>query len=264
MRLRYWLTCSLFLLLPLSLSAEQSKEDRLHSLFLQGVQLRESGKPTEALKVFEQIIAEEPKAPGSLFMAGNICADARDNEKAIDYLNRFHEIEPSNFQAIIRLIQCNQALRRDAAVEPLRKELYALRDSHWIAGLSDELSYVRERIPEEKGSQVIIEEYFSYKKPPFFLWEAKEVSAEGKVTRRLVLSYDEAATKKMVDSDPRLAGVEAFFLSEFVLKNGEMAQINIYRQESARPSYKICRSWFLDAIHQPPTPLLVQPIEKRS
>ena len=225
--------------------------------FRQGVELANAGKPVEALKIFDGIIAEEPKARGSLFYAGFVCSQMGEHAKGAEYLKKFRELEPKDFKGLILSIQVNQALKRAPAVENLRRELYDVRKGTNTPGLSDAQMYVREKILSDKGTLSVISEFFDYQKEPYRLWQVEQLDADGNVARHLVLSYSPDDTKKLQEKDPK---AEMFFLGEYVIREGKIVQVNIYRQEFAKPTYEQCRDWMLGALKVPPKPLAVSPI----
>ncbi len=232
-------------------TSDPAKIAELQTRFKGGVDLFNSGKNDEALKVFTAILAEEPKARGSLFFAAFINLHQGKYEQAAALADRFLELEPKDFKGIVLAIQANQALKRTAKVEALRATLFTLRDTITpVPGLVDARTmYIRERILSDDGRNIIFCEYFDYKNEPFVLYMAEQVDSVGKPVRRLVLSYDSQSKDK-----------ESFALSEYVIVNSEIKQINIYRQENARPDYLTCRQWMLDAIKAPPKPLYSAPV----
>jgi tetratricopeptide (TPR) repeat protein len=237
-------------------TADPAKLADYQKRFRQGVELANEGKPWEALKIFDAIIAEEPKAKGSLFSAGSIYATMGDYAKAVEYLKKFREVDPKDFRGLILSIQINQALKRTAMVENLRRELYDLRRGSNIPGLSDKIMYVREKAVGDKGKFNVISEFFDHKEEPYRLWQVEQVDDTG-VLRHIVLSYSPEDTKTLREKDPR---AEMFFLGEYVIREGKIAQVNIYRQEFAKPSYEQCRDWMLSALKTPPKPLAISPL----
>jgi tetratricopeptide (TPR) repeat protein len=234
---------------PASLRAQTTDPAKIAALqakFKSGVELFNEGKNDEALKVFNDILSEEPKAPGSLFFSAFINLHKFKYEEAAALSDRFLEVQPKDFKGYVLAIQANQALKRTARVETLRKTLFTLRDTiSPIPGLVDTRTmYIRERIQGGDGRNVIVAEYFDYKVEPYVVYMAEQVGTDGKPVRRLVLSYDSQSRE-----------TEKFALCEYVIVNGEIKQINIYRQENSRPDYLTCRQWMLDAIKNPPKPL---------
>lgn len=234
---------------------DPAKVAALQARFKSGVELFNAGKNDEALKIFDAILAEEPKARGSLFFSAFIQLRRGQYETAASLIDRFLELEPKDFKGIVLAIQANQALRRTAKVEALRKTLFDLEHSGSITavpGLTDtHAMYIRERILLGDGRSIIVGEYFNYKKEPFVVYLAEQIDNSGNPVRRLVLSYA---------PDPKDANVETFALSEYVIVNGDVKQINIYRQDATRPDYDTCRRWMLDAIKNPPKPIYSAPI----
>ncbi|PAW78494.1 MAG: hypothetical protein B9S32_06105 [Verrucomicrobia bacterium Tous-C9LFEB] len=236
-------------------TADPAKIAALQARFKSGVELFNAGKNDDALKIFDAILVEEPKARGSLFFSAFIQLRKGQYETAATLIDRFLELEPRDFKGIVLAIQANQALHRTAKVEALRKTLFELERAGSITavpGLTDTHSmYIRERILLGDGRSIIVGEYFNYKKEPFVVYLAEQIDTTGNPVRRLVLSYA---------PDAKDANVESFALSEYVIVNGEVKQINIYRQDSTRPDYETCRRWMLEAIKNPPKPIYSAPI----
>lgn len=242
-------------------TADPAKIAELQARFKSGVDLFNAGKNEEALKVFDTILTEEPKARGSLFFSAFITLRMGQYEKAADFIDRFLVLEPKDFKGLVLAIQANQSLKRVPKVEALRKQLFALRDTVTpVPGITDtRLMYIRERFKTADGRSIQFGEYFDYKIEPYMLYLAEQTDSAGAVLRRLVLSFDPDATKQL-PNDAKAAGQEAFFLSEYVIVNGEVKQINVYRQESSRPDYLTCRQWMLEAIKTPPKPIVSAPV----
>jgi hypothetical protein len=239
---------------------DPAKIAELTQRFQSGVKFVNDGKPQEALDVFLGIIKEEPKARGSLFYAAVISLQLGQADAADGYISRFRELAPTDFRGLIVMIQVNQALRRSVKVEALRKELLTLRGSSNIPGLTDARSYTRERINGDKGTFVNIAEFFDYTVEPNFVYLAEELNPDGELQRRLTVFYNKDETAKARAQDPKFASVEVFNFSEDVLKDGKPVQVNIYRQEVDKPSYETARKWILDALHEPPKPLVTVPL----
>jgi len=264
----------LFLSLPLCARAQTAapapgsptdpaKVAELHDRFVQGLQLLQQGKSEDALAIFTGILKEVPNAPGSLTMAATVELQLGQPEKALDYLNPLYALNPKDYKPIVLLIQANQELHRDIRVEEFRKELFAIRNAGTeIHGLTDAQDYPREKIyPDNKGGEIEINEFFDYKSDPYIAWEALQVASDGTLVRHLVASYNPDETAELRKKDPvKLADVEAFLFGEFVIKDKQDKQFNLYRQETALPSYNDFRDWVLAAIKEPPKPILVQPI----
>jgi hypothetical protein len=248
----------LFISGVLGQTTDPTKIAELQRRFKEGQSLVAQNKPEEALKVFEGIIREEPKARGSLLLAGTICVDLQKFPNAEKYLDVFHELEPKDFRGIIFSIQTAQALKKTAKAEALRKELYDLRSKGGtISGLTDKKLFIREKVPGEKDSIIIFSEFFNYKEEPYRLWQAEQISKEGAVMRHLVFFFNDEATKALRAKDPLAKDVDLFALGEYVLRNGEVTDVNLYQEEAGiSPSYSKCRDWMLAAIKNPPKPLI--------
>jgi hypothetical protein len=109
--------------------AEAAKIAEYQKRFANGNALEQLGKLAEARAIYDGILAEEPKAKGSLLHAGEISFELGDMAKADDYFERLHEIVPDFPEAIAKLIQINQALKRDVKVELLIRDFGESRNS---------------------------------------------------------------------------------------------------------------------------------------
>lgn len=232
---------------------------KLSAEFGEGKAKLEAGDVKGALAAFEGILAQEPKAPGSLLLGGFAALELDDSKRAADYLNRFLELAPDDPQGILWAIQANQALNRDVKVAKLIEQLQRMRAAGVsFKGAADHEKFMRERVRQKDGSLVAINEYFDYKSQPF-VYTAEEVTPDGKPRRRLMVTFDEEATKEALNRAKVKEGIEVFFLAEYVILEGKVKQINIYRQEYEKPKYAQAREWFLAAIREPPKPLFSQP-----
>jgi tetratricopeptide (TPR) repeat protein len=261
MRLRFILVLGLTLGTLSFVRAEPTPEKaaQFEKRFKEGKVLFDDGKEAEALKVFDAILAEEPKARGSLFFGGWSHLNLGEYDPAADYLKKFLELDSpvaQKFRALILAIQANQSLRRVAAVESLRKQLYDLRSSgQSIPGLTDAKMFTREKIKGPNDTTYVIAEGFDPKVEPNRAWQLDVLDADLQLQRTLVLSYDAKSTAEFQTKDKKLTGVEVYYLSELHYKDGKTVQVDVYRQEIEKPAYETCRQWMLDAVKQPPAPL---------
>ncbi len=216
--------------------------------FAQGKELEQAGKLTEALAVFDGIIAESPEAKGSLREAGLISIRLGDLPKACDYLEKLHALVPDYPAAIESLIQINQTLKRDVKVLLLLKEFRDLHASGKVPEFTRSLYFVRERIHLDPGDEIVLSEFFDYQLEPNTAWMAETFDAGGQLKRRLLLNYDPRGTKEVRAKDPKLANAEQFLLVEDVIKDGQVAQVDAYFQMFALPEYKKVRATMLGII----------------
>jgi tetratricopeptide (TPR) repeat protein len=242
--------------LPVILPAQTTDPAKVQELarrFKEGVELENAGKFVEARKIFDGIIAEEPKAPGSLLCAGIASMQLNEFGRAIDYLQKFRVLQPKDGSALVFLIQANQALGRTAQVEPLAQELRAMRaEGNEVKGLTDQAFYERERAPRKDGTAVVVKEFYDEAKDPFLVWELTQLNAAGGTVRDMVISVDHAKDA---------AAKPTYVFAEYAIKDGQPRQINIYRQEKQRPDYDAFRKWCEDALLDPPKPILIVPMK---
>jgi len=229
--------------------------------FAQGKQLEQDGKLTEARAVFDGILAEDPNAKGSLREAGIVSVGLNDLPKANDYFEKLKTLVPDYPAAIESLIQINQALGRDVKVEVLLKEFRDLHSSGKLPEFTKSRSFVRERMPSDQNSVIVISEFFDYKLEPYTMWMAKKYDADGHLVRWLLLNYDPDATKALRAKDPKYANTEIFTWYEHVLKDEKVKEVDVYLQIFALPDYKKFRSAMLTILANPPKPIYSQTVD---
>lgn len=247
----------LFLLSSLTFAQEVAPSKRLEfeRRFKEAVAQIEKQDYQAARKICDTIIKEEPKARGSLLIAGMASLELFEPVKAIEYLEAFRKLEPLDPQGLMLLIEANQEDKRTAKVESLIKELFELRKTN--SKLQSTQSFIRERIKTQENRLLLIREYFDSKKPPYKVWEISESNMKtNEKTRSLDFSYNLGA------SEVEKKG-EAYFLGETIIKNGVPVQINIYREEKTVPDYSVFRKWILDTIKLPPVPIYSAPFQSK-
>ena len=239
---------------------DPAKVAEFEQRFAHGKELEQEGKLTDALAVFNGILAEDPAAKGSLREAGIISIRLNQLLQADDYFSRLHAIVPDYPAAMEYLIQINQALKRDVKVDFLLKEFYYLHNSGTEPDFSRSPYFVRERIP--LGTQVIVvTEFFDYTKDPNTLWMAEVFDNGGTLQRRLLLNYDPDATKALRAKDPKYANVEVFNWLEHVIQDKHIKRIDVYLQIFARPDYDKFRIAMLTILADTPKPIYSAPVD---
>ncbi|HUB66956.1 MAG TPA: hypothetical protein VL981_05680 [Candidatus Methylacidiphilales bacterium] len=219
--------------------------------FAQGRQLEKEGKLSEALAVFDGIIADAPDAKGSLREAGFICFRQGDLTRADDYFERLHHLVPDYPAAIESLIQINEALKRDVKVAILNKEFHTL----YIEGKVSQPYFVRERMDLGQGDQLVMTEFFDYKQDPDTVWMGELFDSAGQRKRWFLLNYDPDATKALQAKDPKLAQTEVFYMCEYALKNDQPCEIDVYKNYTGLPDYRKTRLDILALLANPVKPL---------
>ncbi|MDE1170133.1 MAG: hypothetical protein PW734_02820 [Verrucomicrobium sp.] len=206
----------------------------LHQRYEEAVKLAEAGQREEALAIFRSILADEPKAKGSLYWSGFLNLELGRPEKALPYLARMRKLDPAAYQPVVLTIQANQALGRAESVEAARKDLLSLRNGgKTIHGLTDAKAYPRERFFQ---SRVEIDEFFEPAQDPYIVWEAVQRDAEGHPMRDVLLAYN---------PDTR-----TYLFGENVIEGGAIKQFSLYRRLTAPPAYVDFRTWAMDKILQ--------------
>jgi tetratricopeptide (TPR) repeat protein len=239
----------------LAQSNSETKRKDFERRFKEAVHAIDTQDYQTARKICDGIIKEEPKARGSLLIAGMASLELFEPAKAIEYLDAFRKLEPLDPQGIMLAIEANQEDKRTAKVEALLKELYELRKTN--AKLQSTENFIRERFKSSDNRLVVIREYFDCKIPPYKVWEVSEVNIKtNEKTRSLDFSYNVGASEVAKEG-------ENYFLGETVIKNSQPLQINIYREEKNRPEYSVFRKWITDTIKQPPTPIYSAPLQPK-
>jgi tetratricopeptide (TPR) repeat protein len=240
-------------------SLDAAKVAEYQKRFAQGMALEQAGKLPEARQIFEGILAEQPNARGSLLESGRISFKLGDLAKANNYLQKLHELEPNFPQAIELLIQINQALGRDVAVELLLRDFRTLHDSGKDPQLQQSLCFVRERIPFHDDT-VVVSQFFDYTAEPNTVWMGEVVNPAGKLKQRLLLNYDADATKALRARDAKFANTEVFTWFGHEITNDKVTTVNAYLQIFALPDYQKFRSALLVILANPPKPIYSSPI----
>jgi len=223
--------------------------------FKDGYALEQQGKLIEARAVYDGILAEEPKAKGSLLGAGRISLELGELPKADDYLEKLHALVPDFPEAIELLIQINQTLKRDVRVELLLRDFRQLYDS----GKVSHPYFVRELIPSEQ-QDIVIKQFFDYTQDPYTVFMADVRDANGVLKRRILLNYDPDTTRALRAKDPKYATTQVFVWLEPVMKDGRATELNAYLQIFALPDYQKFRSAMLVILANPPKPIYSAPI----
>ena len=227
--------------------------------FEEGYALQQAGKPDEALKIYDGILAEQPDAKRSLLEAGRISFQTGNLPKAEAYLEKLHEIVPDFPEAIELLIQINQQLGRDVRVELLVRDFTELRASGKISGLKDSLCFVRERLPFH-DENIVVSQFFDYTTDPNTVWMGEVYDSTGKLKQRLLLNYDNDATRALRAKDEKFAHTQVFTWIGHDIKDGQVTTINAYLQIFALPDYNKFRSAMLVILANPPKPIYSAPV----
>ena len=227
--------------------------------FEQGYVLEQAGKLADARKIYDGILAEQPDAKRSLLEAGRISFKLGDLPKAEAYLERLHEIVPDFPEATELLIQINQQLGRDVAVELLARDFTDLRNSGKIPELQQSICFVRERIPFHDDT-IMVSQFFDYTTDPNTVWMGEVYDATGKLKQRLLLNYDVDATRALRAKDDKYAKAQVFTWIGHDIKNGQVVTINAYLQIFALPDYNKFRSAMMVILENPPKPIYSAPV----
>lgn len=240
--------------------------------FLSGYQLEKDGKLSDALAIYEGILAEQPKAKGSLLHAGVVSFKLGNLDKADEYLERLssivsdeelerlHEQKPDEFPDVLeQLIQINQARKHDVKVELLIQRFTNLQKSGKLPGLSKRLWFDRELIHSNE-QDIVISQFFDYTFDPNTVWMVRVYDPAGDLKRRLLLNYDAEATKALRAKDAKYANTQVFTWFEHVIKDGQVKEIDAYLQIFALPDYEKFRSAMLVILANPPKPIYSAPV----
>jgi tetratricopeptide (TPR) repeat protein len=227
--------------------------------FDDGYALQQQGQLAEARKIYDGILAEDPKAKRSLLEAGRISFKLGELARADDYLSQLHEIVPDFPEAIELLIQINQALKHDVKVELLIRDFSQLRDSDKVAQLKTSLCFVRERIHSDQ-QDIVVSQFFDYTADPNTVWMAEAFDPTGVLKRRILLNFDPDATRALRAKDDKYAHTQVFTWFEHILKDGQVKEIDAYLQIFALPDYQKFRSAMFVILANPPKPIYAAPV----
>jgi tetratricopeptide (TPR) repeat protein len=238
---------------PTPSTTDPAKIAELQSRFAQGQALEQAGKLTEALAVFDGIIADAPDAKGSLREAGLITFRQGDLTRADGYFEKLHQLVPDYPMAIESLIQINQALKRDVKVAILNKEFHELR----AAGKVPNPYFVRERVDLGLGDQLVMTEFFDYAQEPNTVWMGEVFDSTGARKRWFLLNYEPDATKALRAKNAQLAqaNAEVFNLYEYVLKDDKPVEVDVYKNYVGLPDYRKTRLDILAILATPTKPI---------
>jgi tetratricopeptide (TPR) repeat protein len=227
--------------------------------FQQGYDLEQAGKLAEARQIYDGILAEQPDAKRSLLEAGRVSFQLGDLARADMYLEKLHEIVPDFPEAIELLIQINQALGRDVRVELLARDFRELHDSGKIPQLQQSLCFVRERIPFHDDT-IVVSQFFDYTTDPNTVWMGEVYDPAGKLKQRVMLNYDDDATRALRAKDDKYARTQVFTWFGHEIKDGRVTGINAYLQIFALLDYNKFRSAMLEILANPPKPIYSAPV----
>ncbi|HEX4139857.1 MAG TPA: tetratricopeptide repeat protein [Candidatus Methylacidiphilales bacterium] len=227
--------------------------------FDEGYALQQAGKIQDALKIYDGILAEQPDAKRSLLEAGRISFQLGDLPKAEACLEKLHQIVPDFPEAIELLIQINQALGRDVRVELLVRDFTDLRNSGKIPELQQSLCFVRERVPYHDQT-IVVSQFFDYTADPNTVWMGEVYDATGKLQQRILLNYDNDATRALRAKDDKYAHTQVFTWFGHEIKDGRVTTLNAYLQIFALPDYNKFRSAMLVILGNPPKPIYSAPV----
>lgn len=221
-------------------AAAQPAPERVAALkarFATGKALAEEGKFTDALKIFKGILNEDPKAKGSLFMAGAMSNQLYDFNAAADYLDQFLKLEPQHTAGLINAVKANQSLDNDAKVDLYRGRLLERRRLKADPVLNLMESYERQRIALKDGGYLSILETFepSGKDPIYTLLRMS--------SGQRIVSKEELA-KAPSDGAPEMKGSYLWAMPHY--KKDVMERYEIKKVVPALPSFRELRGWIVE------------------
>jgi len=243
---------------PATPTPEKARE--YHRRFEQGADLFQHGRYADALKIFDSVISEEPKAPYCLFMAGNACIFLFEFDKAISYLDRFLELSPDNPQALIPLIVCYQSTGKTDKAQELIDKLRTLKQTgKFLEVLGPMERFQRELMRLPDGLILAGIEYF-HNDPSRPVFAFDEETADYKITREYQIYHaSDAFTDLIRKKKPQLKDVNIYLFQEADYKDGIPTDPKIYQILTELPTYTQVRQWVLDARTNPPTPINTPP-----
>ncbi|MFQ3669856.1 MAG: tetratricopeptide repeat protein [Verrucomicrobiia bacterium] len=210
--------------------------------FLDGVKLVEQNKFTEALAIFDGILAEAPDAPGSLLMSGVALNHLGRWEEADRRLSRFLVLQPNHVTGTLAAIQAKQGLKQTAQADQLRDQLRNLRRQGKDPRLTSMKSFERERELRPNGVIWIVLETFQPEGTDP-IWAMVALDAQGRQTRRLEWA-----------PLPPEAGQKGNVLGEPLYQDGALRHYRIHQLEASLPDYDAARAKLAKVMAEPPAP----------
>lgn len=255
-----WLSLILIAALCMTATAQADptpeKVREYHQRYEQGLDLFLHGHYADALKIFDSVIKEEPKAQGSLLMAGNSCIALFDFDKAITYMNRFLELRPDNPAGLIPLIVCYQSSgKTDKAQELIDKLRKLKQDGQFIEILGPMERFQREVVRLPDGVILAGLEYF-HNDPSRPIFSFEEQTADFKTIREYQLyRASDTLTTKIREKSAKLKDATIYLFQEADYKDGIPTDPKIFKIVTELATYAEVRQWVLDARINPPVPI---------
>ena len=200
------------------------------SRFADGVRQVEQGKFTEALAVFDGILAEDPEARGSLLMSGIALNHLGRWEEADRRLTRFLSLQPNHVTGTLAAVQARQGLGKTAEADRFRDQLRRLRREGKDARLNAMKSFERERELRPNGAIWVVLETFQPEGTDA-VWAMLALDAGRKQTRRLEWA-----------PVPPDSGQKGYVLGEPIYQDGTLVRYKIHRLAADLPTYDAART----------------------
>jgi len=218
-------------------SVDPAKVADYKQRFAKGKELAEKGKFQDALKIFKGILAEDPLAKGSLFMAGVTSNQLYEFNAAALYLDKFLDLEPQHTAALINAIKAHQASNDEAKVELYRARLFEKRRLKTDPVLNLMGSYERQRYALKDGGYLSILETFSPTGKEAF-YSVIRLSAEQRIVSR------EELVPAPADASPEMKG--SYLWAEPHYRNDMMDRYEIKKVVPSLPEYREVQSWITE------------------
>ena len=180
------------LLLSLLLAAgppTTQEAERAEKLWAEAIEALDSGREKEAAAVLEQVVQILPDNPAVWHNLGQTRQNLGEHEPALKAFAEVERLEPANWRALAKQVQCLQALGRSKLRDEIIARLYALREDEAI----DEPFFCREQFSVE-GQKVMAYERFELEGERAVRWSFYVVDEAGEIIDRWSVGSYEGTT----------------------------------------------------------------------
>jgi len=124
MKTKFCLVLSVLLLAGCGSSAPAAKKEETKNFITKGTALLKQGNVAEAVKVFQEAIARNPRDTQAPFILAQLFMQTGNYGPAIGYFTKVTQLDPENGQAYLLLGGCYDLLgRKDMAIENVQKSV---------------------------------------------------------------------------------------------------------------------------------------------
>ncbi len=214
--------------------------EKANKAFIAGNELMEKGKPAEALARYKEALSLLPDEPSVLFNTGLAAYLAKDYATALDLWKKLKSSDPQDWNLKTKLIQCYQAMGKQAERDAERAELFQMRKSGKIEELSQQESYCRDQFEANK-MKVMVFEHFELKgeRALRYVFSVLNKAGNDEEFRISLGSYETTNAVWRLATKPKPKEGERLFHLDGYFESGSHATYWMYAPE---PSYDEVRS----------------------